>query len=174
MPRRKLVVVSKFITAIIAALLTWAVTTAVNLTVGSLRLLSIGVPNELGNWEVQRTILVNLMMFVLWSVLGVGIGVLIPNKIGATATASLLYIFGDQLFIAILTLVHQVAVKNDAIFTLAVLYPAVAAEAASTPDGYVLPDGQVVHWWTGCIMMLLWGAVLAAAGTSVLRRRDIS
>ena len=48
-------------------------------------------PRRLGG---QRAILMNLLAFVLWAVLGVGLGVLIRSQIGAMVTGALLYLIG--------------------------------------------------------------------------------
>ena len=51
---------------------------------------------QLGDWPVQRAILFNLLAYVLWAILGVGIGVLIRSQLGATITGAVLYLVGTS------------------------------------------------------------------------------
>ena len=52
---------------------------------------------SLGEWEVQRAILFNLLVYMLWAIVGVGFGALIRNQVGAVVTGALVYLVGTQL-----------------------------------------------------------------------------
>lgn len=55
---------------------------------------AVDVGSQFGNGAVWRAVALNGLAYLLWSVLGVGIGVLIRSQIGATVTGILLYLGG--------------------------------------------------------------------------------
>ena len=172
-PRRSGVVVSKFLMAMIVALAVWVVTTAVNLIFGAAYLRDAAGDSGLGEWSTQRSILINLLMFALWAVFGVGIGALLRSQIGATVTSSLLYTIGVYGALLVVALIHELIWKSDNAWKLLVVYPGFAAQIAESPATTILPSGHV-EWWVGVIVMLAYGLGMAIIGTLILRKRDIS
>jgi len=171
-PRRTSVVLSKFVVAMMAAAVVWVVTTVINLVVGSLFLNSQGASGALGHWPVQRAILINLLMFALWAVFGIGLAALLRSQVGATVTAALLYTIGIYAAALVFFLLRQYVFHTDAVFKGLVLVPAVAAQVA---EGAVkLPQDQQISWWWGVVVMLAYGVIMAVVGTTILGKRDIS
>ena len=173
-PRRTSVVTSKFVMAMIAAATVWAVTTAINLLVGFLFLHSQGLGPALGEWTVQRAILINLLMFALWGVFGIGLGALLRSQIGATVTAALLYTIGIYAAFAIFALLRAYVFHTDQVWKAVVLIPAIAAQIAEAPQSVSLPGNVHVAWWWGVMVMVAYGVIMAFVGTLILRKRDIS
>lgn len=173
-PRRTSVVVSKFAMAMVAAASVWVLTTAIDVAFGAAFLGDAAGDTGLGAWSVQRAILINLLMFGLWGVFGVGVGALLRSQIGATVTASLLYTIGVYGAFLVVALIHELVYKSEGAWKLLVAYPGFAAQIAETPSTTELPSGQHVAWWIGVIVMLVYGLGMATIGTLVLRKRDIA
>jgi len=170
-PRRTAVIGAKFVMAIVAAAFFWLVITAIDLTAGAIYLHTEHVSAHLGDWVVQRAILVNLMVFALWGVFGVGLGVLIRSQIGATITAALLYVIGTQLAQLVFFLIRQFLIKKDGVLTAMVIVPATAAQIAVSA---VQAFPQAPPWWVGALVLLGYGVVTGLIGIAIMRRRDIS
>ena len=149
----------------------WLVTTIMSLPTGLLFFQAQDVSNGLGEWEVQRAIIFNLLVFILWGVVGVGFGALIRNQIGAVLTGSLLYVIGTQAATIIFFLIHEYLIKEDWVLKAQVIVPAVAAQVfVSATEAF--PDAP--EYWVGGIVMLAYGVVGGVVGTLILRKRDIS
>src|SRR5262249_30415693 len=129
------------------------------------------LPNHLGDWAVQHAILVNLMVFALWGVFGIGVGVLIRSQLGATITATLLYIVGTFLAGIVFQLIRTFWIKHDWVLTTQVLLPAEAARVA-TAATKAYP--QAAPWWVGVLVLVGYGLITGFIGTLIMRRRDIS
>jgi ABC-2 type transport system permease protein len=170
-PHRTSVVLAKFVTAMIASLFFWLLTTVFDVIAGTIFFNAEHIPSHLGDWPVLRAILINLAVFALWAVFGVGIGVLIRSQIGATVTATLLYVVGTQIAGIITFLIHQFWIKKDWVLTMQVLVPARAAEIAVSPTK-LFP--QSPPEWVGAVVLIGYGVVLGLIGTSIMRNRDIS
>jgi ABC-2 type transport system permease protein len=173
-PRRTTVVAAKFVMAIIMAVVVWVVVTAMNVIVGLLFYNSRGLDSGIGSSAVLRAIAVNLLMYALWAVFGIGLGALLRSQIGATVTSALLYTIGIYGAFAVIALIHQFIFRHDVVWKAVVLIPAIAAQIAETPNDTSLPGNVEVHWWVGVVVMLAYGVVMTVVGTSILRKRDIS
>ncbi|HKT05426.1 MAG TPA: ABC transporter permease [Rugosimonospora sp.] len=170
-PHRTAVVLAKFVAAMVASVFFWLITTVLDLIAGTIYFNAEGIASHLGDWAVIRAILINLLVFALWAVFGVGIGVLIRSQIGATVTATLLYVVGTQVAGIITFLIHQFWIKKDWVLTMQVLVPARAAEIAVSPTK-LFP--QSPPEWVGAAVLVGYGIVLGLIGTSMMRNRDIS
>jgi len=95
-PRRTSVIASKLVAASLLGFGFWLVTTLINLAAGAIFLTSQDQGILLGEWAVQRALLLNLLAYAIWTILGVGIGTLIPSQLGAVITAAVLYLVGTQ------------------------------------------------------------------------------
>jgi len=170
-PHRSAVVTAKLITGVAFAAGFWVIITAIDLTVGAIFLNSQGYSPSLGEWDVQRAILFNLLVFILWSILGVGFGALIRNQVGAVVTGTLLYLIGTQLAQAVFFLIHEYVIKEDWVLTSMVVVPAVAAQVLTSPT-QLYPESP--EYWVGGIVLLAYGVFAGAVGTYIMRIRDIS
>jgi ABC-2 type transport system permease protein len=170
-PHRSAVVTAKLITAMAFAAFFWLIITAIDLAVGATFLNSQGYSPGLGEWEVQRAILFNLLVFMLWSILGVGFGALIRNQVGAVVTGAALYLIGTQIAQAVFFLIYEFVIKEDWVLTSMVVVPAVAAQILTSPNE-LYPEAP--EYWVGGIVMLAYGAIAGVVGTLIMRTRDIS
>lgn len=170
-PKRTKVVAAKFVTAALAAVFFWVLTTAINAGAGAVFFSSNGYASQLGEWPVTRAILMNGLAFGLWGVLGVGLGVLIRNQVGAIVTAAVAYIVGSQAVMLVFNLIHQFWIKEDWVMKAMVLWPSVASMVMVSPER-AYPESPV--WWVGALVLVGYGIVFGLIGTLITRRRDIS
>jgi ABC-2 type transport system permease protein len=170
-PHRSAVVMAKLITAMAFAAFFWVIITGIDVAVGAIFLNSQGYSPSLGEWEVQRAILFNLLVFMLWAILGVGFGALIRNQVGAVVTGAALYLIGTQIAQAVFFLIYEFVIKEDWVLTSMVVVPAVAAQILTSPNE-LYPEAP--EYWVGGIVMLAYGAIAGLVGTLIMRTRDIS
>jgi ABC-type transport system involved in multi-copper enzyme maturation permease subunit len=171
-PRRTKVIVSKLLAAIGFGVGYWLVTTALDVGFGAWYFSWEGVSNGLGHWPVTRGLLLNLLAYVLWAILGVGIGVLLRSQIGATITATLLYTVGTYLVIGVLSLVHALWIKSNWVLQIAVLAPSVAS--LHMISGLRLGEVPDPPRWVGAVVLVGYAVLAGTIGTLLTRRRDIS
>ncbi|SCE90423.1 ABC-2 family transporter protein [Micromonospora matsumotoense] len=167
-PHRTAVMLAKLAAAAILAVLFWLVTTVFNLILGALVMSSVDLGSQLGSGAVWRATALNGLAYLLWSVLGVGIGVLIRSQIGATVTGILLYLggaVGAAIAISILA-----ARWGDWINDLQVLVPSLASSLMVS--GAEIPGNP--PRWAGAVVLIGYAVVAGAIGTLTMRRRDIS
>jgi ABC-2 type transport system permease protein len=173
-PRRTYVIIGKFVTAMLAAAAVWVVTTAIDLAFGSIYFAEAGFGAHLGDRTVLRAIGINLLMFALWGVFGIGLGALLRSQIGATVTATLLYTIGTYAALLVFVVIRVYVITTDAVFQGLVIVPSIAAQVAEGSKDLAIPHGQIPHWWVGVLVMLGYGLGAAVIGTLILRRRDVS
>jgi ABC-type transport system involved in multi-copper enzyme maturation permease subunit len=170
-PRRTAVVWAKFIVAMLAAAGFWLVTTILDLIAGLIFFSASNFPNHLGDWTVQHAILVNLMVFALWGVFGIGFGVLLRSQLGATITATLLYVVGSLVGGVVFQLVRFFWIKHDWVLTAQVIMP---SEAAAVATAATKAYPEAAPWWVGVLVLLGYGVVTGFIGILIMRKRDIS
>ncbi len=173
-PRRTYVIIGKFVTAMLAAAAVWVVTTAIDLAFGSIYFAETGFATHLGDRAVVRAIGINLLMFALWGVFGIGLGALLRSQIGATVTATLLYTIGTYAALLVFVVIRVYVITTDAVFQGLVIVPSIAAQVAEGSKDLAIPHGQIPPWWVGVLVMLGYGVSAAVIGTLILRRRDVS
>ncbi|MGR6321879.1 ABC transporter permease [Micromonospora soli] len=167
-PHRTAVMLAKLAAAGVLALLFWVGTTALNLVAAPLVLNATDVGAQFGSGAVWRAVALNGLAYLLWSVLGVGIGVLIRSQIGATVTGILLYLggaIGAGIAIGLLA-----ARFGDWINKLQLLVPSLAS--GLMVSGTEIPGNP--PRWAGAAVLIGYAVVAGAIGVLTIRRRDIS
>ncbi|RGC70511.1 ABC-2 family transporter protein [Micromonospora sp. MW-13] len=167
-PHRTAVMVAKLVAAAVLAMLFWLVTTVLNLMFGALILNSVDVGAQLGNDAVWRALGLNAVAYLLWSVLGVGIGVLIRSQIGATVTGILLYLGGSIGAVAVLSILASR--YGEWINKLQVVVPSLASSLMVS--GTEIPGNP--PRWAGAAVLIGYAVVAGLIGALTMRRRDIS
>lgn len=170
-PHRTSVILAKFVVSMLAAAAFWVFTTVLDLITGAIYFSADGYANHLGSGTVWRAMLLSLLVFALWAVFGVGLGVLIRSQIGATVTAAMLYTVGLYLAIGIFGLIHAYLIKHDWALSAMVIVPAIAAQVAISPTK-IFPQSPAQ--WVGVVVMLGYALVFGGIGVHFTRRRDIS
>lgn len=168
-PHRTAVILAKLLVAALFGAGLWLICFVINLpaTIGILS--AYDQPSLLGEWAVQRSILLNLLAYALWGVLGVGFGVLIRSQIGATITAAVLYLLGTTA-VTIGVFLLQQWLDQDWIENLQYAFPSVAS--GLMVSGVSLPEQP--PYWVGALILVGWALVTGVIGTLITRRRDIS
>jgi hypothetical protein len=157
-PRRGAVVVAKLLAYLLVAIPFAAVVTAVNLVVLETYARARGAAPSLAG-DNLRVVAGAGTAVVIYAVIGVGVGALLRNQVGAIVGA-LVYLYVLEPVIA-------------AIGPIASAYkwlPGGALRAMTTPFGG--PD--VLEPWQGAVLLLGYGLVAAAGGTLFTVRRDIT
>jgi ABC-2 type transport system permease protein len=173
-PHRTTVILGKFVVAMIAAAVVWLFTTVVDLIGGVIFFNANSSPNDLDTSAVGRAILINLMMFALWAIFGVGVGALLRSQIGATVTSALLYTVGIPVTYLVLAAIHQFIWSSHHVYQASILVPGVAAQVAESASRHQVIGGASVPWWAGIVVMVAYGVIMSTVGTLILRKRDIS
>ncbi|GAA1841438.1 ABC transporter permease [Asanoa iriomotensis] len=168
-PHRTAVISAKLVVAAVAGLLFWLFTTALNIPATMIFLGAEDLPTHLGDSIVQRAILLNGLAYLLWGILGVGIGVLIRSQIAATVTSVLAYLLGTALIGVLFTLLAG-WLNQDWIEKIQYGLPSVASGLMVA--GRNLPNQP--DYWVGAVVLIIWAVVTGTIGTLITRRRDIS
>ncbi|MEU4479923.1 ABC transporter permease [Micromonospora sp. NPDC023966] len=167
-PHRTAVMLAKLAAAGTLALLFWLGTTLLNLIFAPLILSATDVGAQLGSGAVWRAVALNGLAYLLWSVLGVGLGVLIRSQIGATVTGILLYLGGA---IGAAIAIGLLAAKfGDWINQLQLLVPSLASSLMVS--GAEIPGNP--PRWAGAAVLVGYAVVAGVIGVLTIRRRDIS
>jgi ABC-2 type transport system permease protein len=170
-PRRTRVVAGKLATAIVVAALSWLVSTVISIVAGAIFLHHLGYGTELGNWGVQRAILLNLAAYAIWAVFGVGFGALVRSQLGATVAATVLYLVGASAAATVFDLIHTYWINHNWVLTLQVIVPQVASAVMISPTKTF---DQSPAEWVGAAVLIAYGIVAGVVGTLILRRRDVA
>ncbi|MBX6750373.1 MAG: ABC transporter permease subunit [Micromonosporaceae bacterium] len=178
-PQRTRVILAKLGAAAVVAVVGWAVITVVSVAVGSVFLSRfLSVSTALDVWAVQRSILMNLLAYVVWAVLGIGLGALLRNQLAATLTGAGLYFLGSQA-VQLVFVVIYIVIEHPLVIKSMVLAPSVASQvmiSAEPTTFWLTQDGPIMgpQWWVGLIVLLAYGVVAGVVGTLLIRRRDIA
>jgi ABC-2 type transport system permease protein len=167
-PRRERVIVAKMVVAVGLAVSVWLLTTLLNLVFAPIVLGTFDEPTYLGEDFVWQAIGLNGLAFVLWSLVGVGAGVLIRSQLGTVITLSVLYVIGTQ----VLTLVFFLLSQNvwEPFMQVRLLVPTLASDLLITGPQL---DGDPPRW-VGGLILFGYAAVTAVIGTLITKRRDIA
>lgn len=170
-PHRTRVILGKLVAGIGLGMLFWLVSQVIAIGGGLLFFHNIGLSNSLGQWPVQRALLLNAAAYLLWVVFGVGLGTLIRSQIGSVVTGMAIYLVGYLGGIGVFILIRTYLIHGDWVLTAAVSFPSIASEIMITPDR-LYP--QSAAWWVGALVMLGWSLLAGTIGVLLTRRRDIS
>jgi ABC-type transport system involved in multi-copper enzyme maturation permease subunit len=169
-PRRTVVIMAKLIAAVCFGALFWLVATAIDavVTVVYLHIQHISYP--LTGWIVARSVLLSLLAYVLWAVLGLGLGALVRSQLAAVITGLAVYFAGYAAVEIIFHLIYNVY-RHGWILGAPVIAPAVASKVMITPGRAF---AHAPPQWTGLVVMAGYAVAFAAIGIALIRRRDVT
>jgi len=179
-PRRERVIAAKVAAAAIVAAIVWLVTTVLDLGVGTIFFSTEHESNSLDVSTVQRAIGMNLPAYMLWALLGLGLGALIRHQIASTLIGTGLYLIGGQIAQLIFILVYTLWIKADWVMQAMVALPAMASTvmiSANRVAVWTTEDGSAIYappWWVGALVLIGYGIIATGIGTLFIRKRDIS
>jgi ABC-type transport system involved in multi-copper enzyme maturation permease subunit len=168
-PRRVEVVIAKLVVAVGWGVLYGLMCTVISIPVGAAILSSLDSESALGEGDVLKAILLNLLAFGVWAVLGLGIGTLLQNQVGAVVTLIVAY-FGAQVIGAILLALGE-AWDWDWLGGVYYYLPYGATQVMTSADKIA---DNAPAWWGGMLLVLLYGAVAAFFGSWLTAKRDIT
>jgi ABC-type transport system involved in multi-copper enzyme maturation permease subunit len=169
-PRRTTVILNKLFAAVLIGAVFGVATTLISLAAGSVFLQTQDMGTVLDDWTVQRAIMLNLVAYGVWTILGVAIGTLIINQLAATLIAAALYLVGTQLVGLVFFLLAE-WLDNETILEWQVIVPSIASQVM-TVGGEDIPGAP--SWWVGALVLLGYAVAAGVAGVLITRRRDIS
>jgi ABC-2 type transport system permease protein len=169
-PRRTRVIMAKFVAAACFGALFWLASTLLNVMVTPIYLRSEHVSVALSDWAVVRSVLLNLLAFVMWAIFGLGLGTLVRSQIGSVITGMAAYLLGIAAVAVIVQLIYMVY-HHAWVLNAVVIAPAVASLVMTTPGRLDIdnPPPQ----WAGLVVMLGYTVVFGAVGIMLTRRRDV-
>jgi ABC-2 type transport system permease protein len=170
-PRRTVVVAAKLVTAVVVAAASWLVSTVISLVAGIAFLSSEGYGSQLDHWSVVRAVLLNLAAYAIWAVFGIGLGALIRSQIGATVTATVLYLAGATAASTVFQLLNTYVIKSTWILSAQVIVPSVASAVMISPTKTFTESPAQ---WVGAVVLIGYGVIAGVVGTRIIRRRDIA
>jgi ABC-2 type transport system permease protein len=169
-PHRTAVIAAKLAAATAFAVFFWLIATVLNLVTTAIFLHSQHVSISLGDWVVLRSVLLNLLAFVMWAVFGLGLGTLVRSQIGAVVTGMAVYLIGLAAVQVVFRLIYNFY-HHDWILGGTVVAPAVASLVMTTPGRLY---NHAAPQWVGLLVMIGYALLLGGIGIAIARRRDIT
>ena len=174
-PKRGAVIAAKVVALCLIAVVSGVVHVAGALVGGGAILVSADLPVYPEAADLTRTLLLMLLVLALWTLIGLGVGVLIPNQVAALSLAIAVAWIVEPLVAFGLTFVEwgesasrffpsQVTAATLDIFTGANDTLTSALGGPSDPLG----------WATGATVLLAYAVVMALVGLILTRSRDIA
>lgn len=171
-PRRGTALAGKVVVGILLGLLYGVLGTLAAVGAGAGFLAGFGIDTGLGEADTWALIGRMLIAFVLWVLIGIGVGALVRNQVGA--------VVGVLVFTQFLEPIGRVAGSFvDGLSEVVRFLPGAAGDAlvgasVFTGIGPTGGDGGTLEWWAGGIVLLAYAAVFLVVGWATTWRRDVS
>ena len=169
-PRRTSVITAKLVGALLIGLVFWLVATVLSVLVGVIYLSAKGYGTQLDVGSVWRAIALNLLGYMIWTVVGIGVGALIRAQIAAVIVGIVGYFVTGTVAEGVAFLLSQALHWHWAPKVLVVL-PGMASSVMINGGGD-LPGSPAR--WLGGVILVGWGVVAGLIGTALTRTRDIT
>jgi len=169
-PRRGVALSAKVIAGVVMGVLYAAVALVAAVGVGALALAVVGVDTRLGEGDTWAMIARMCVAFVLWTLIGIGIGTLVRNQIAAVVGVLAFTQFVEPI-------ARTVASFIDGVSAVTTYLPGAASDALVGASIYTSLGGasaSALPWWGGGLVLLGYGAVLLAIGYPTSWRRDVA
>lgn len=164
-PRRTRVMCAKVVALLVVGALYGLVSLAGSVAVGAITLSSRGA-EAFPSTEVLRTLALSLLVLGLWALIGLGVGILIPNQVAALLIGiGVAWVVEPILGLVLRT--FELGREH-----IAPYLPSAATNAIV--DAVQQPGEVRLEWWTGALVLMAWAGVLAGVGALLTARRDIS
>lgn len=165
-PRRGVVMGAKVVTLLILGVVYGLLSLLVSVAVGA-TMLHLRGADPFPSTDVVRTLALGLLVLGLWGLIGLGIGILIPNQV-----AALLIGIGAAWIVE--PLVGFGLSFVDGAREYVVPYLPSQATNAVLDAVQQSPDEVRLSWWAGALVLAAYAAVLAGVGSLRVIRQDIS
>jgi ABC-2 type transport system permease protein len=137
-----------------------------SVSVGAITLKLVGA-DPFPSVEVVRTLLLSLLVLGLWALIGLGVGILIPNQVAA------LLIGVGVAWIVEPLLVFALSFWDFAHDHLVPYFPSAATNAIVNAV-QSSPDEVRLDWWAAALVLVAWAAALAGLGIVRTVRQDVT
>jgi ABC-2 type transport system permease protein len=165
-PKRVRAMLAKAIALVLIGVLYGLVSLAGSVSVGAVVLTVIDKP-PFPSTEVVRTLALSLLVLALWALIGLGIGILIPNQVAALFIAVAVAWIVEPL-LGLLLSIWEFSREN-----IAPYLPTGATNATLNAISQS-PDEVRLEWWGGALVLLAYAVVLAGFGIWRTVRQDIT
>lgn len=165
-PRRGVAMLAKVVALLVIAVAYGVISLVGSVSVGALTL-NLRGEDAFPSDEVLRTIALSLLVLGLWALIGLGVGILIPNQVAALLIGvGVAWIVEPVLGLAI----KAWDFGHDHIA------PYLPTEASQAVVNAVQnsPDDVRLEWWAAALTLAVWAAVLSGIGILFTVRRDVS
>lgn len=167
-PRRVVVLSAKLISSIVIGVLFGVVGTLGSILGGAPLLKWKGDGAYLADSGVLTAALLCAVALAIWTVVGVGVGTLLPNQVAAIVVILAFTQFVEPLLRLALSAV-------DALAGVAQFLPGAAGEALAGSSIYSLSGMTgLLDRWQGALVLIAYGVVFAVIGRWTTLRRDIT
>jgi hypothetical protein len=160
-PRRSTFVVAKLVMAAIAGLVLAIVLLVATVVGGGIALSAKGGSFSALLHQVPAVAPGMILVFVLFALLGVGVGSLLTNQVAALVVSLGWFLVVENIIEAIWGGTTK-------------WLPSGAAEAAASVTQNRASGVVLFQWWQGSLLILAYGLFFAVVGSAVLARRDIT
>lgn len=117
--------------------------------------------------SLWRTLALSLLVLGLWALIGLGAGILIPNQVAALLiTVGVAWIV-EPILGAVLTIWAFGR-------TISPYLPTNATQAVVGGSAFGGTQSRLLAWWAGALVLTAYAVVMAAVGSSLTVRRDVT
>jgi ABC-2 type transport system permease protein len=168
-PHRAAIVTAKLMAAACVASVFWAVSTVINVVTTAIYISNEGFNIAFSDSIPLRSVLLNLLCYLMWAAFGIGLGSLLKSQTGAVVTAVAVYLAGAAAVVLVFNLIYQMY-PHAWVLGGPVLAPAVASLVMVTP-------GQAFEHappqWMGFVILAAYALLMSTIGVATARRRDV-
>ena len=170
-PRRGRALVAKVVVGVVFGVLLGVVGVIASVGISAGVLAASGIDTRLGEGDTWAMIGRMVLAFVLWTLIGIGVGALVRNQVGA--------IVGVLVFTQFLEPVARTAASFvDGVDAVTRYLPGAASDALVGASVFSIAGGtgaaDPLAWWAGGAVLLGIAVVLLAVGYATSWRRDVS
>lgn len=172
-PRRGLALSGKVVAGILMGVVYAAVALVATVGVGALVLALLDIDTGLGSAETWAMIGRIVIAFILWVLIGIGIGTLVRNQVAAVVGVIAFTQFVEPIL-------RTVAGLVDGVSEVARFLPGATSDALvgasvySTLGGAAAAADTTLEWWAGGLVLLGYAVVLLVLGHLFSWRRDVA
>lgn len=163
-PRRSRLITAKLVTSGLFGLIYGVVCTALAVALGASMIAAKGYPTRITSDQVPQTIGLCLLGVVVWTIVGLGIGILIKNQIAAILVAVGVNFILEPLASALLNHFDLAGIPR--------YFPGAASNAIV--QGVQSANAHLLPWWGGTLVLIAYGVVFAVLGAVLTLRRDVT
>lgn len=163
------VLVAKLVAMAGVAAVFWATTTVIDTITNAIYIRSEGFNVAGSDPVIVRSVLLNLLAYVMWAGFGIGLASLLRGQTIAVVTGMAVYFAGIAVAALLANLAYQLY-PHGWVLGAPVIAPAVAAQVMVNP-GRVFEHAP--PQWAGLVVMAAYTLLLTLTGALIARRRDI-